>query len=38
MREFIRAWLRFDNEEQDRKVYFYGCDDGTKLSSRRSQA
>ena len=30
------AWLRFDSEEQDRKVYFYGCDDGTELSSRRS--
>jgi hypothetical protein len=31
------AWLRFENEEQDRKVYFFGCDEVTELSSRRSQ-
>jgi len=24
------AWLRFENEEQDRKVYFYGCDEVTE--------
>ena len=28
--EFTRAWLRFENEEQDRKVYFYGCDEVTE--------